>query len=157
MPTHAEIRRLPYTAEQMFDLVAGVEKYPEFLPWCLMTRIRERRETLLVADMVIGFKIFREKFTSRVTLDRPALRIDVAYTDGPFKYLKNHWKFLPSADGAACDVDFYVDFEFRSKLLQSAISVVFNEAVTKMVNAFEKRAEALYGEIPPRGAGKATA
>src|SRR5690606_5581441 len=95
MPTHAEIRRLPYTAEQMFDLVAGVEKYPEFLPWCLMTRIRERRETLLVADMVIGFKIFREKFTSRVTLDRSGLRVDVAYSDGPFKYLKNHWVFIP--------------------------------------------------------------
>ena len=157
MPTHAEIRRLPYTAEQMFDLVAGVEKYPEFLPWCLMTRIRERRETLLVADMVIGFKIFREKFTSRVTLDRSGLRVDVAYSDGPFKYLKNHWVFIPAEGGTACDVDFFVDFEFRSKLLQSAISVVFNEAVTKMVNAFEKRAEALYGQTPPRGAGKATA
>jgi len=157
MPTHAEIRRLPYTAAQMFDLVAGVEKYPEFLPWCLATRIRERRETLLVADMVIGFKIFREKFTSRVTLDRPALRVDVAYTDGPFKYLKNHWKFIPAEGGAACDVDFYVDFEFRSKLLQSAISMVFNEAVTKMVNAFEKRAEDLHGSPGAGGAGTATA
>ncbi|MEK9671571.1 MAG: type II toxin-antitoxin system RatA family toxin [Rhodospirillaceae bacterium] len=145
MPTHAEIRRLKYPPEKMFDLVADVEQYPEFLPWCIATRIREKSDRLLVADMVIGFKVFREKFTSRVQLDRPAMRIGVAYTDGPFKYLKNHWVFNPAADGAECDVDFFVDFEFRSKLLQSAISVVFNEAVTKMVNAFEKRAEDLYG------------
>ena len=103
--------------------------------------------------MVIGFKIFREKFTSRVTLDRPGLRIDVAYSDGPFKYLKNHWIFVPAEGGAACDIDFYVDFEFRSKLLQSAITVVFNEAVTKMVNAFEKRADVLYGAAEAPGGG----
>lgn len=156
MPTHAEIRRLPYTAEQMFDLVAGVEKYPEFLPWCQALRVRERKQNLLISDMVIGFKIFREQFTTRTVLDRGACRIDVSYLNGPFKYLKNHWIFIPAEDGRKCDVDFYVDFEFRSKLLQSAISVVFNEAVTKMVNAFEKRAEELYGRAPPKGAGKAT-
>ncbi len=145
MPTHAEIRRLAYPPVKMFDLVAGVERYPEFLPWCLMTRIREKSETLLVADMVIGFKVFREKFTSRVSLDQPGLRIDVEYTDGPFRYLKNHWVFIPAEDGRECDVDFFVDFEFRSKILQSAISMVFNEAVMKMVNAFEARADDLYG------------
>ena len=91
MPTHAEVRHLPYRADQMFDLVADVGRYPEFLPWCQATRIRERRDDLLIADMVIGFKIFRERFTSRVALDWEAKRIDVAYTDGPFKYLKNHW------------------------------------------------------------------
>ncbi|MEQ8806889.1 MAG: type II toxin-antitoxin system RatA family toxin [Rhodospirillales bacterium] len=156
MPTHAEIRRLPYRADQMFDLVADVGRYPEFLPWCQATRIRERSDTLLVADMVIGFKIFRERFTSRVTLDWEARRIDVAYSDGPFKYLKNHWIFAPAENGQGCDIDFYVDFEFRSKLLQSAISVVFNEAVTKMVNAFESRADDLYGGAPtPSGAGRA--
>ena len=104
-------------------------------------------------EMVIGFKIFRERFTSRVTLDWEAKRIDVAYSDGPFKYLKNHWIFAPAKNGQGCEIDFYVDFEFRSKLLQSAISVVFNEAVTKMVNAFETRAEDLYGGVPtPSGA-----
>ncbi len=139
----------------MFDLVADVGRYPEFLPWCQATRIRERSDTLLVADMVIGFKIFRERFTSRVTLDWEAKRIDVAYSDGPFKYLKNHWIFVPTEDGQGCDIDFYVDFEFRSKLLQSAISVVFNEAVTKMVNAFESRADDLYGQPTPKGAGQA--
>ena len=149
MPTHAEVRRLPHRADQMFDLVADVGRYPEFLPWCQATRIRERKDDLLVADMVIGFKIFRERFTSRVALDWEAKRVDVTYSDGPFKYLKNHWIFTPSENGQECDIDFFVDFEFRSKLLQSAISVVFNEAVTKMVNAFEGRAADLYGGRAP--------
>jgi len=105
--------------------------------------------------MVIGFKIFREKFTTRTAFDRKARRIDVAYLNGPFKHLKNHWIFIPTEDGRSCDVDFYVDFEFRSKLLQSAIAVVFNEAVMKMVNAFESRAAELYGMPSPNGAGKA--
>ncbi len=143
MPTHAEKRILPHSSEQMFDLVAGVEDYPEFLPWCVATRIRQKDEDLIVADMVIGFKMFRERFSSRVTLDRPN-RIDVEYTDGPFKYLNNHWIFSPHGDGE-CLIDFYVDFEFRSKILQKMIGVVFNEAVGLMVNSFEKRAKALYG------------
>lgn len=127
----------------MFDLVAGVEHYPEFLPWCVATRVRQRDEELIVADMVIGFKMFRERFSSRVTLDRPN-RIDVEYADGPFKYLNNHWIFSPHGEGE-CLIDFYVDFEFRSKILQKMIGVVFNEAVGLMVNSFEKRAKALYG------------
>ncbi|MBO33526.1 MAG: ubiquinone-binding protein [Rhodospirillaceae bacterium] len=144
MPTHAEKRHLPYSDRQMFDLVANIECYPEFLPWCVGTRIKTRDEEMIVADMVIGYKMFREKFTSRVKLSTPD-RIDVIYEDGPFRYLNNHWIFLPQEDGS-CVVDFYVDFEFRSKLLQKMIGVVFNEAVKIMVHAFEKRATAVYAE-----------
>lgn len=144
MPTHAEKRILPYTPDQLYALVAGVEHYPKFLPWCLGARIRERSERLMVADLIIGFKMFRERFTSRVTLSPEAKRIDVEYTDGPFKYLKNHWIFLPHPHG--CEIDFYVDFEFRSKLLQKTIELLFNEAVKRMVGAFETRARQLYGE-----------
>lgn len=147
MPTHAEKRRLPHSPEQMFDLVSDVEKYPEFLPWCVATRIRAREESesgdTVTADMVIGYKMFRERFTSKVVLDRPGMRIDVAYSEGPFRYLNNHWLFLEDGDGTI--VDFYVDFEFRSKLLQKLIGAVFNEAVKIMVHAFEKRALKIYG------------
>ncbi|KZD09808.1 type II toxin-antitoxin system RatA family toxin [Oceanibaculum pacificum] len=152
MPTHAEQRVLPYAPEKLFDLVADVEKYPEFLPWCLGARIRKREPGLLVADLIIGFKMVRERFTSRVELDREKMRIDVTYTEGPFKYLNNHWIFLPHEPPAGsppgtegCMIDFYVDFEFRSVLLQKLISVLFNEAVRRMVGAFETRAHALYG------------
>src|SRR6266446_8869643 len=144
MPTHAEKRVLPYTAEQLFDLVADVERYPEFLPWCVGARIRERRDDLVVADLLIGFRMFRERFTSRVTLDRPR-RVDVAYSDGPFRYLANHWIFEPVEGG--CRIDFFVDFEFRSAILQKLIGVLFNEAVRRMVAAFEARAKALYGPL----------
>ena len=149
MPTHAEKRVLPYAPDKLFDLVADVEKYPEFLPWCLGARIRKREPELLIADLIIGFKMVRERFTSRVALDREKTRIDVTYTDGPFKYLNNHWIFLPETlpdGGEGCLIDFYVDFEFRSALLQKLISVLFNEAVRRMVGAFETRAHALYGE-----------
>ena len=147
MPTHAEKRRLPHSPEQMFDLVSDVEKYPEFLPWCVATRIRGREEgetgDTITADMVIGYKMFRERFTSKVILDRPGMRIDVAYSEGPFRYLNNHWLFLEDGDGTI--VDFYVDFEFRSRLLQKLIGAVFNEAVKIMMHAFEKRALKIYG------------
>ena len=148
MPTHAEKRVLPYTAEQLFDLVADVERYPEFLPWCVGARIRERREDLVVADLLIGFRMFRERFTSRVTLARPR-RVDVAYSEGPFRYLANHWIFEPVEGG--CQIDFFVDFEFHSAILQKLIGVLFNEAVRRMVAAFEGRARALYG--PPASTG----
>lgn len=141
MPTHAERRPLPYSPEQLFDLVADVAKYPEFLPWCVATRIRRQDEQEMVADMVIGFKMFRESFTSRVSLNRPD-KIDVIYENGPFKYLENHWIFEPSPDG--CVIDFHVDFEFKSRLLEKAIGAVFQEAVHRMVGAFETRANALY-------------
>ncbi|HEX3882559.1 MAG TPA: type II toxin-antitoxin system RatA family toxin [Stellaceae bacterium] len=142
MPTHAEKRVLPYTPEQMFALVADVERYPEFLPWCVGARIRERGPTLIVADLIIGFRMIRERFTSRVALSPPSA-IDVAYTDGPFRYLNNHWGFSPAPEG--CRVDFFVDFEFKSRLLQKMIEMLFGEAVKRMVAAFETRAKQLYG------------
>jgi len=145
MPTHAEKRVVPYTQEQLFDLVADVGSYPRFLPWCVGARIRSRAEDRLVADLTIGFGPFRESFTSRVSLNRPAA-VRVRYENGPFRYLNNQWAFEPHAVG--CEVDFFVDFEFRSRLLQSAIGVVFNEATRRMVNAFLKRAQDVYG--PPK-------
>jgi coenzyme Q-binding protein COQ10 len=148
MPTHAEKRHLPYSAQQMYDLVADVSSYPQFLPWCAACRIRKRTPAdggeVIEADLVISFKVFREKFGSRVTLKPEKHRVDVAYLEGPFKYLNNHWHFTDSPDGG-CDVDFFVDFEFKSPLLQSIIGVVFNEAMQRIVRAFEQRAEALYG------------
>lgn len=143
MPTHAEKRVVPFSPDQLFDLVADVQRYPEFLPWCVGARIRKREGDLIVADLVIGYKMIRERFTSRVTLSRDKNRIDVEYADGPFKYLNNHWIFEQREDG--CLIDFYVDFEFRSKMLQKIISVFFNEAVRRMVAAFESRAHDLYG------------
>ena len=150
MPTHAEQRLLPYTDQQLFDLVADVERYPEFLPWCIGARVRERSATLVVADLLIGFKMVRERFTSRVTLDRPR-HIDVSYTEGPFRYLNNHWEFIPQS-GGGCLIDFYVDFEFRSRMLQKIIGMLFNEAVKRMVGAFEARARQLYGDADAAGA-----
>lgn len=143
MPTHAEKRVLPYSKEQLFDLVAQVDRYPEFLPWCLGCRVKSRTDDEVVADMIIGFKVFREGFTSRVHLNKPD-RVDVAYENGPFKYLDNHWIFNDMGDGTT-EIDFYVDFEFRSKILQTAIGAVFNEAVRRMISAFEQRAHDLYG------------
>ena len=143
MPTHAEKKLLPYTREQLFDLVADIERYPEFLPWCVGARIRERSGNEIVGDLLIGYKMVRERFTSRVVLSQPD-RIDVSYSEGPFKYLNNHWLFLPQSDGQ-CLIDFYVDFEFRSKMLQKIMEMFFNEAVKRMVGAFETRAHQLYG------------
>jgi coenzyme Q-binding protein COQ10 len=143
MPTHAERRRLPYRADQLFELVADVERYPEFLPWCVGARIRERKGNLIVADLIIGYRMVRERFTSRVLLDRPR-RIDVSYSEGPFRHLDNHWLFEPQPDGS-CILDFYVDFAFRSRMLQKIIEMLFNEAVRRMVSSCEGRARALYG------------
>jgi len=145
MPTHAERQTVPYTPEQLFDLVADVGAYPRFLPWCVAARMRSRSETQLLADLTIGFGPFRESFSSRVTLDRPK-RVVVKYENGPFRYLNNQWDFSPHGSGGA-EVAFFVDFEFRSRILQAAIGVVFNEAVRRMVNAFLKRARDVYG--PP--------
>lgn len=142
---HAEQRLLPYPPEQLFDLVADVGRYPEFLPWCLAARIKQREANLIVADLVIGFRMIRERFTSRVTLDRPALRIDVAYTEGPFKYLENRWLFHATEDGG-CRIDFKVEFAFKSAILEKLMGVVFHEAVRRMVAAFETRARQLYGD-----------
>lgn len=153
MPTHAETKRLPQTPQQLFDLVADVENYPRFLPWCVACRIKRRDGDVIWADLVVGFKMLREKFTSKVTLTRPN-RIDVAYLEGPFRYLNNHWTFTSLPDGGT-EIGFYIDFEFRSKMLQTLIGAVFNEAVRRMVGAFVKRAEEVYG-APSQGAAPST-
>jgi len=148
MPTHTEKRILPYSADQMFALVADVASYPDFLPWCAAARIRKRTQIdageLLEADLVISFKLFRERFGSRVTLMPDQHRVDVEYMDGPFRYLNNHWQFTPKPDGG-CEVDFFVDFEFKSVMLQAVIGVVFGEAMLRIVRAFDARAHDLYG------------
>jgi coenzyme Q-binding protein COQ10 len=147
MRTHRETRLLPYTPQQVFDLVADVEKYPLFLPWCVACRINRREsETVFIADLAIGFKMVREKFTSRVTTQRPDA-VKVEYLDGPFKHLVNTWDFKPASTptGApATEVAFFLEFEFRSKLLESIIGLLFEDAVRRMVAAFEARAAVLY-------------
>lgn len=147
MTTHSETRTLPYSAQQMYDLVADVERYPEFLPWTAAARIRERRQAgsalIVDADLVISFKVFRERFGSRVTLWPGERRIDTEYLDGPFRRMLSKWSF--EDNGAGCDVRFYVDFEFRNRVLQGAAGLFFQEAMTTIVKAFEKRAKALYG------------
>ncbi|KZY05524.1 MULTISPECIES: type II toxin-antitoxin system RatA family toxin [unclassified Sulfitobacter] len=148
MPTHSETRKLPYTAQQMYDLVADVGRYPEFLPWTAAARIRSDEDRgdhrVMEADLVISFKVFRERFTSRVVLWPDEKKIDTEYLDGPFKYMKSNWKFT-DLPGGGCEVDFFVDFEFRNAILQRIIGVVFNEAMLRIVRAFEKRAQELYG------------
>lgn len=147
MPTHSETRKLPYTAQQMYDLVADVASYPKFLPWCAAARIRSRTpkgdHEVMEADLVISFKVFREKFGSRVVLWPDDMKIDTEYLDGPFRYMKSNWAFRDAEGG--CEVDFYVDFEFKNAMLQRIIGVVFNEAMQRIVRAFERRAEELYG------------
>jgi coenzyme Q-binding protein COQ10 len=145
MPIHREKKILPYTPEQMFALVADVERYPEFLPWCVACRIRTvESPTSLIADLQVGFKMVREQFTSRVTLDPPKA-ITVTYLSGPFEHLSNEWEFTAVPGGTA--VDFFLTFEFRSRLLQTLIGVLFEEAVRRMVSAFETRAAKLYPPI----------
>ena len=147
MPTHSETKTLPYTAQQMYDLVADVAKYPEFLPWCAAARIRSRTPQgaaeVVEADLIISFKVFRERFGSRVTLFPEDKKIDTEYLDGPFKYMKSNWAFEDVEGG--CDVSFFVDFEFKNAMLQGIIGLVFNEAMQRIVRAFEARAKALYG------------
>lgn len=144
MPTHSEKRYLPYTPKQVYAIVADVERYPEFLPWCVACRKTKTLENGFEADLAIGFKMVREKFSSRVILSPPT-GILVEYKDGPFKYLSNTWKFESGSNGQGCEIDFYLEFEFRSGVLQKLIGVLFEEAVRRMVAAFESRAEDLYG------------
>ena len=148
MPTHSETRHLPYTAQQMYDLVADVARYPQFLPWCAAARIRrtyaQGEAEVMEADLVISFKVFRERFGSRVTLFPKDKRIDTVYLDGPFKYMMSDWSFQDAPDGG-CNVSFHVDFEFKNVVLQGIIGVVFNEAMHRIVRAFEQRAAELYG------------
>ncbi|SFP39157.1 type II toxin-antitoxin system RatA family toxin [Sphingomonas rubra] len=142
MPKHQETRHLPYTPEQMFDLVADVKRYPEFLPWVSAMRVRRDGETETLADMIVGFKGLRETFTSRVEKQRPE-RISVDYVDGPLKHLRNEWVFRPEGEG--CAVDFTVDFAFKNRVFEMLAGQVFGQALRRMIGAFETRAAALYG------------
>ncbi|WP_394658092.1 type II toxin-antitoxin system RatA family toxin [uncultured Novosphingobium sp.] len=142
MPGIRETRAMPYTAQQMFDLVADVDRYPEFLPWVLATRVRSDSETEMVADMLVGFKALKEKFTSRVEKHRADL-IRVNYVDGPLRDLDNTWAFR-NVDGG-CEIDFCVDFAFRNPLFEKIAGQYFDRAFRKMVSAFEERAAVLYG------------
>jgi len=142
MPGIRETRRMPYTAEQMFDLVGDVGRYPEFLPWVIATRVRSETETEMVADMLVGFKALKEKFTSRVVKQRPE-EICVTYVDGPLRDLDNTWRFRPVEGG--CEIDFAVDFAFRNPLFEKIAGQYFDRAFRKMVSAFEERAAVLYG------------
>lgn len=143
MPRHEETRHLPYTADQMFDLVADVARYGEFLPWVTGVRVRRNDETEMTADLIVGFKGLREQFTSRVVKSRPS-RIRVEYVDGPLRHLHNDWSFTPQHDGG-CAVHFVVDFSFRSSLFERLAGQVFDRALRKMIGAFEDRAKVLYG------------
>ena len=146
MPTHSETRHLPYTAQQMYDLVADVGQYPQFLPWCSAARVRsivpEGESEVMAADLVISFKVFRERFGSRVVLWPADKKIETEYLDGPFKYMISNWEFVDTDSG--CDVSFFVDFEFKNAVLQGIIGLVFNEAMQRIVRAFEARAADLY-------------
>lgn len=147
MPQFSSTRRVGHTAAQMFDLVADVERYPQFLPMCEALAVRSRRErdgkTLLVADMTVGYKAIRETFTSQVLLDRANLKIDVKYIDGPFRYLDNRWTFVELEGG--CDVKFFIDYEFKSRILGALMGAMFDRAFHMFSEAFEKRADAVYG------------
>jgi len=149
MPTHSETRILPYTAQEMYDLVADVAQYPNFLPWCAAARIKsvvpQGNTEVMEADLVVSFKVFRERFTSRVVLMPETYQIDTEYLDGPFRYMKSNWKFRDTEGG--CEVSFFVDFAFRNVVLEKLIGVVFNEAMLRIVRAFEERAADLYGGL----------
>ena len=143
MPRHSETRYLPYTPDQLFDLVADVGRYDEFLPWVSAVRIRSDSEHEMVADLIVGFNAFKERFASRVTKERPG-HICVDYIEGPLKYLKNEWRF-ESAQGGGTDVSFSVDFAFKSRIFEAIAGQMFDRALRWMTGAFEERAAALYG------------
>jgi coenzyme Q-binding protein COQ10 len=143
MPSHQENRTLPYTAEQLFDLVLDIEKYPEFLPWCIGARINEKNKGDLNAEVIVGYKMFRERFSSRVIFTKNK-KIEVEYLKGPMRHLHNKWEFK-ELDHHQCEVRFYVDFSLQSKLFESIIDQFFQRALMKMIDAFEKRADKLYG------------
>jgi len=146
MPRHEETRVLPYTAEQMFDLVADVASYPEFLPWVSAVRIRSDSDTEMLADMIVGFKGLRETFTSRVVKARPG-HLQVDYIDGPLKHLSNEWRFRDDSHGGVI-VDFIVDFAFKNRMFEMLAGQMFDRAFRKMTGAFEARAAVLYAAAP---------
>ncbi len=148
MPSFRTVRPVPHSPIQMFDLVADVERYPEFVPLCESLRVRRRSQSgegieSLVADMSVGYKAIRESFTSRVTLDRARLRIDVEYVDGPFRYLENRWGFRPTGSGS--EIDFHINYEFRNFALGLLMGAMFDRAFRKFTTAFEERAREIYG------------
>ena len=154
MPTHSELRVLPYPAQAIYDLVADVARYPEFLPWTAAARIRSQTarpdgSVVMEADLVISFKVFRERFGSRVILWPEHKRIETEYLDGPFRHMKSDWSIRDLPEGG-CEVRFFVDFEFRNLILQKLVGVVFDEAMRRVVRAFETRAVALYGPGVPK-------
>ena len=150
MPRYSSKRRVRHTAPQMFDLVADVERYPEFVPLCRSLKIRQRTPKpdgteIVIADMTVSFRLVRESFTSRVTLDRANLKILVEYLKGPFSNLENRWTFEPKSDGA-CDVGFYLAYEFKSRMLAMLMGTMFDTAFQRFAAAFEKRADVVYGK-----------
>ncbi|HET7493267.1 MAG TPA: SRPBCC family protein [Bradyrhizobium sp.] len=150
MPRFSSRRRVNHSAPEMFDLVADVERYPEFVPLCHSLKIRQRSPKadgteVVVADMTVSFKLVRETFTSRVTLDRPNLKILVEYLRGPFSNLENRWTFEPKSDNA-CDVGFYISYEFKSRVLAMLMGAMFDAAFQRFAAAFEKRADKIYGK-----------
>jgi coenzyme Q-binding protein COQ10 len=156
MPQFSNKRRVAHTADQMFDLVADVERYPEFVPLCAALKVRQRNvkpdgtETL-ISDMTVSFKLFKETFTSRVTLDRANRKILVEYVNGPFSSLENRWSFEPKGDGKAdcgCEVTFFIAYEFKSRMLAMLMGTMFDAAFARFSAAFEKRADVVYGKRP---------
>jgi len=145
MLTHIEQKKLPYTAAQMFALVADVGRYQEFAPWCKASRITKREsDSVFYADLIVGYKLFRERFSSKVLLTAPD-KVEIEYLQGPLKHLKNHWRFIPEDDGG-CTIDFSVEFEFKNTLLQGVAQLFFQEIIRRMVGAFEARAKEIYKE-----------
>ncbi len=151
MPSFRSERRVRHRAEQMFDLVADVELYPEFVPLCKSLKVRSRRagqdgRETLIADMTVGYKMIRERFTSRVTLDKPRLRVVVEYIDGPFSHMENIWTFRDEPDGTRSLVTFFIDYEFRNRMLGAMMGSMFDAAFRRFSQAFEARADAIYRE-----------
>ncbi|HEX8655552.1 MAG TPA: type II toxin-antitoxin system RatA family toxin [Allosphingosinicella sp.] len=144
MPRHTETRNICYAPEQMFDMVADVARYQEFLPWVAATRVRSDSAHLMIADLVVGFKALKETFTSRVTKQRPT-SLDVDYIEGPLKYLHNSWRFEPDGKGGT-DIHFCVDFAFKSRIFETLAGQMFDRALRRMIGAFETRAHELYGD-----------
>jgi len=150
MPRFETRKYIQHCSEHMFALVADIERYPEFLPMCDALTIRSRREqdgkTFLVADMTVGYKLIRETFTTKVYLQPDANRIDVQYVDGPFRHLENRWRFLPVADENACQIEFYIDYAFKNPMLGMVMGSMFDIAFRKFTDAFEQRADQIYGK-----------
>jgi coenzyme Q-binding protein COQ10 len=144
MPHHHERKSLPFSAEQMYDLVTDVRRYAEFLPWVAAVRVRSDDENEMLADLVVGFKALKETFSSRV-LKTPKSKVVVEYLDGPMRHLSNQWLF-ETAENGGCIVDFTVDFSFQNRVFEAIAGQYFNTALRKMTDAFVKRAEQLYGE-----------